>query len=79
MNAAHAGVIVESRLPPAPSWSGGVLRPRSVFAQAREAGSDPQSVIPEMIVPAKPAIPDEHLQTLIELRSSAAGRSPQRR
>ncbi|WP_436763157.1 hypothetical protein [Streptosporangium sp. V21-05] len=66
MNAAHAGVLVEARLPLAPSWSSGVPRPRSVFAQAREAGSDPQSVLPEMIVPAKPAIPAEHLQALIE-------------
>ncbi|MEV4250865.1 hypothetical protein AB0J63_46670 [Streptosporangium canum] len=66
MNAAHAGVIMESRIPLAPSWSSGVPRPRSVFAQAREAGSDPQSVIPEMVVPAKPAIAAEHLQALAE-------------
>ncbi|MFI6797607.1 hypothetical protein [Streptosporangium canum] len=66
MDAAHASVIVESRLPLAPSWSSGVPRPRSVFAQAREAGSDPQSVIPEMVVPAKPDIAAEHLQALAE-------------
>ncbi|MGW4420485.1 hypothetical protein [Streptosporangium sp. NPDC004631] len=66
MDAAHAGVIVESRIPLAPSWSSGVPRPRSVFAQAREAGSDPQSVIPEMFAPAKPDIAAEHLQALAE-------------
>ncbi|MEV4752641.1 hypothetical protein AB0K21_40330 [Streptosporangium sp. NPDC049248] len=66
INAAHAGVVVESRLPLAPSWSSGVPRPRSVFAQAREAGSDPQAVIPEMFAPAKPDIPAEHLQALSE-------------
>ncbi|MER5326549.1 hypothetical protein [Streptosporangium roseum] len=66
INAAHAGVIVESRLPLAPSWSSGVPRPRSVFAQAREASSDPQSVIPEMFAPAKPDVPAEHLQALSE-------------
>ncbi|MEU8205562.1 hypothetical protein [Streptosporangium sp. NPDC049046] len=66
INAAHAGVIVEARLPLAPSWSSGVPRPRSVFAQAREAGSDPQAVIPELYAPAKPDIPAEHLQALSE-------------
>ncbi|MFF5211068.1 hypothetical protein [Streptosporangium sp. NPDC000396] len=66
MEAAHAGVIIEARMPLAPSWSSGPPRPRSVFAQAREAGSDPHSIIPEMIAPAKPAVPAEHLQALAE-------------
>ncbi|MEV0632133.1 hypothetical protein [Nonomuraea wenchangensis] len=48
LNAAHATAIMEARLPLAPAWGSGVPRVRSIFAQAREAGSDPAEVVPDV-------------------------------
>ncbi|MGW5155746.1 hypothetical protein ACWEPN_09720 [Nonomuraea wenchangensis] len=48
LNAAHATAIMEARLPLAPAWGSGVPRVRSIFAQAREAGSDPAEVVPNV-------------------------------
>jgi hypothetical protein len=59
MNAAHASVIVASGMPLAPSWGHGPPRTRAVFAQAREAGSDPYEVIPGIVFPPKPQIAPE--------------------
>ncbi|WP_084780150.1 hypothetical protein [Planobispora rosea] len=66
MNAAHAGVIVESRMPLAPAWGRWPPRARSIFAQAREAGSDPQAVTPDWIFSPRPPIDPEYRQALAE-------------
>ncbi|MEV0584486.1 hypothetical protein [Nonomuraea sp. NPDC050310] len=54
--AAHAAVIVESNLPRAPSWSSGPPRVRAVFAQAREAGTDPSVIRPPGERHARPVL-----------------------
>ncbi|MEV1177101.1 hypothetical protein [Nonomuraea sp. NPDC049784] len=46
LNAAHA--TMEARLPLAPAWGSGPPRVRSIFAQAREAGTDPAEVRPDV-------------------------------
>ncbi|MFI7707382.1 hypothetical protein [Nonomuraea sp. NPDC049480] len=51
LNAAHATAVMEARLPLAPAWGSGPPRARSIFAQAREAGSDPAEVCAEVIPP----------------------------
>ncbi|GAA3604222.1 hypothetical protein GCM10022419_106080 [Nonomuraea rosea] len=48
LNAAHATAIMEAQLPLAPAWSSGPPRSRSIFAQAREAGTDPADVRPDL-------------------------------
>jgi hypothetical protein len=53
-NAAHAAVIMESRLPLAAAWTEGLPRARAVFARAREAGSDVGSVVPDFVLPPRP-------------------------
>ncbi|MEU8252334.1 hypothetical protein [Nonomuraea sp. NPDC048916] len=54
-NAAHATAIMEARLPLAPAWSSGPPRARSIFAQAREAGTDPAEVSVQ-VAPPRPTI-----------------------
>lgn len=48
LNAAHATAIMEARLPLAPAWGSGPPRARSIFAQARAAGTDPAEVRPDV-------------------------------
>jgi hypothetical protein len=50
LNAAHATAAMEARLPLAPAWGSGKPRARSIFAQAREAGTDPAEVRPVAMV-----------------------------
>ena len=52
INAAHATAIMEARLPLAPAWGNGRPRSRSIFAQAREAGTDPAEVRPDLAIPS---------------------------
>ncbi|MEV4172520.1 hypothetical protein [Nonomuraea sp. NPDC049709] len=54
LNAAHATAIVEARLPLAPAWGSGPPRSRSIFAQAREAGTDPADVRPGLDIGGPP-------------------------
>lgn len=58
-NAAHAAVIMESRLPLAAAWTEGLPRARAIFARAREAGSDVGSVVPDFVLPPRPQVPPE--------------------
>jgi hypothetical protein len=58
-NAAHAAVIMESRMPLAASWTEGPPRVRAIFARAREAGSDVSSVTPDFTFPPRPPVPHE--------------------
>ncbi|MGV9600724.1 hypothetical protein ACWDR1_29085 [Streptosporangium sandarakinum] len=57
LNAAHATAIMEARLPLAPAWGSGPPRARSIFAQAREAGSDPATVCAEVTMALPPIDP----------------------
>jgi hypothetical protein len=58
-SAAQAAVIMESQMPLAPSWVRGAPRARAVFARAREAGSDVNSVVPDFVFPPAPPVPPE--------------------
>ncbi|MDP4509998.1 hypothetical protein [Nonomuraea turcica] len=57
LNAAHATAIMEARLPLAPAWGSGPPRARSIFAQAREAGTDPAEVRPDVELARPPIDP----------------------
>lgn len=57
INAAHATAIMEARLPLAPAWGNGRPRSRSIFAQAREAGTDPADVRPDLAMVRPPIDP----------------------
>ncbi|MEU6721716.1 hypothetical protein ABZ897_60655 [Nonomuraea sp. NPDC046802] len=54
-DAAHATAVMEARLPLAPAWGSGPPRSRAIFAQAREAGSDPADVCVD-VIPPRPRI-----------------------
>ncbi|TKK91314.1 hypothetical protein FDA94_00415 [Herbidospora galbida] len=56
LDAAHATAIVESRLPLAPAWGNGPPRRRSIFAQAREAGTDPSAAYVDVMMIRRPPI-----------------------
>ncbi|MEV1174414.1 hypothetical protein [Nonomuraea sp. NPDC049784] len=45
------------RLPLAPAWGSGPPRARSIFAQAREAGTDPAEVRPDVDLARPPIDP----------------------
>ncbi|MEV0307167.1 hypothetical protein [Nonomuraea fuscirosea] len=57
LNAAHATAVMEARLPLAPAWSSGPPRARSIFAQAREAGTEPAEVRPDVDLTRPPIDP----------------------
>ncbi|MFB4294691.1 hypothetical protein ACBI99_44150 [Nonomuraea sp. ATR24] len=57
LNAAHATAIMEARLPLAPAWGNGPLRARSIFAQAREAGTEPAEARPDVDLTRPPIDP----------------------
>ncbi|MFI7611410.1 hypothetical protein ACIBP6_09350 [Nonomuraea terrae] len=57
LNAAHATAVMEARLPLAPAWGSGPPRARSIFAQAREAGTEPAEVRPDVDLTRPPIDP----------------------
>lgn len=65
-NAAHARAIMESRMPLAVAWTDSLPRARTIFARAREAGSDPGSVAPAFTFPPMPPVPPEILSQLAQ-------------
>ncbi|NJP98459.1 hypothetical protein HCN51_55105 [Nonomuraea sp. FMUSA5-5] len=63
LDAAHATAVMEARLPLAPAWGSGPPRSRSIFAQARQAGSDPAQVCAD-VLPQRPRIDPQVLADL---------------